>query len=311
MNNRVLDLSETPARLRAENGLLHVELDGSVRRTFPFAQVAAVVCSHPQITLTEAVLAELALAKAILVACDRKRMPVAMLLPLTAHSTQTENFRLQSEAPLPLRKRLWKEIVRAKIRAQAAVIGDLYGEDAALRRLFSAVSVSNAAAIEAQASRLYWSRLFADAGYRRSDEEDPRNALLNYGYAVVRAICARALCSAGLHPALPLHHHNRYDPFPLANDLMEPFRPLVDAWAVRWWRGHSDGLTREAKQSVLGRLSGRFSNGEESRTLFDWAQILSDRLARCLDRSLERLEIPLLEPACDETQEGREEPDPE
>lgn len=311
MNNRVLDLSETPARLRAENGLLHVELDGRGRKTFPFAEVAAVVCSHPQITLTEAVVAELAAAKAILIACDRKRMPVAMMLPLTAHGTQTEKFELQSKAPLPLRKRFWKEIVRAKIRAQAAVIIDLFGDGTSLRRLASSVSVSNATAVEAQASRLYWSRLFADAAYRRSNDEDPRNALLNYGYAVIRAICARALCSAGLHPALPLHHHNRYDPFPLANDLMEPFRPLVDAWAVEWWRNYGVGLTPEAKQAVLARLSGRFSNGEERRTLFDWAQILSDRLARCLERSLDRLDIPPLEPVRDETQKGREEQDPE
>jgi len=311
MNNRVLDLTETPARLRAENGLLHIELDGNGRRTVPLNQVAAVVCSHPQITLTEAVLAELAAAKAILIACDRKRMPVAMLLPLTAHSTQTERFQLQSEAALTLRKRLWKEIVRAKIRAQAAVIKSLYREDAVLLRLASFVSVSNAAAIEAQASRLYWSRLFADAKYRRSNEEDPRNALLNYGYAVIRAVCARALCSAGLHPALPLHHHNRYDPFPLANDLMEPFRPLVDVCVVQWWNVHGNGLTKEAKHAILARLSGRFSNGVESRTLFDWAQILSDRLTRCLDRSLDRMDIPLLEPARDEPQEGREEQGPE
>lgn len=303
MTNRVLDLSESPVRLSVENGLLSVETGAGNRRTFPFSTLAAVVCSHPQITFTQAVLAELAAAKAILVACDRKHMPAAMLLPLAPHSTQTEKFRIQSEAPLPLRKRLWKEIVQAKVRAQAALVAELYGPDAALGRLVRSVSVSNASAIEAQAGRLYWARLFNDANYRRSNEDDPRNGPLNYGYAIVRAACARALCSAGLHPALPLHHHNRYDPFPLANDLMEPFRPLVDRWVVQWSQDNQDGLTREAKQSLLACLTARFSDGRESRTLFDWAQVLADRLARCLERSLQRLDFPLLEPASHEPQE--------
>jgi CRISPR-associated protein Cas1 len=311
MTNRVLDFSESPARLCAENGLLCVDRADSPRRTVPFSDIAALICSHPQITFTEAVLTELAAAKAILVVCDRKRLPAAMLLPLATHTTQTERFRRQSEASLPLRKRLWKEIVQAKIRAQAALISTLYGADPALDRLARSVTVSNAAAVESHASRLYWGRLFADPSFRRSNEDDPRNALLNYGYAVVRAACARALCSAGLHPALPLHHHNRYDPFPLANDLMEPFRPLVDRWTVCWTRQTSDGLTRAAKQSLLATLTGRFSNSAESRTLFDWCQILADRLARCLERTLDRLNIPLLEPVAHETQEGRDQQDPE
>ncbi len=311
MNNRVLDLAEAPARLHVENGLLVVDSGAGGRRTFPFSTIAAVICSHPQVTFTQAVLAELAAAKAILVACDRKRMPAAMLLPLAAHSTQTENFRRQAEAPLALRKRLWKEIVQAKIRAQARLLEDLRGQGAALARLARAVTVGNASALEAQASRFYWPRIFNDDRYRRSDEEDPRNALLDYGYAVVRAACARGICGSGLHPALPLHHHNRYDAFPLADDLMEPFRPLVDRHVAGWCAINRDGLTRDAKQALIAYLTGRFTDGAESRTLFDWVQILADRVARSLERSLDRLNIPLLEPAQHETQERRDPEDPE
>lgn len=311
MNNRILDLSEIPARLSVDNGLLCVDLPERGRRTFPFSTLAAVVCSHPQITFTLGVLAEFAASRTILVVSDRKRMPAAMLLPLVSHHAQTEKFRLQAEASLPLRKRLWKEIVQAKIRAQAARIRALHGTDPALERLARTVTVSNAASIESQASRIYWGRLFSDGTYRRSDEEDPRNGLLNYGYAVVRAACARALCGAGLHPGLPLHHHNRYDPFPLANDLMEPLRPIVDAWVVRWQRSPQDGLTREAKQALLAWLTGRFSDGAESRTLFDWAHLIAERLARCLEGSLRRLDYPLLEPADDETTERGDPEDPQ
>lgn len=311
MNNRVLDISETPARLSVDNGLLCVDVPNAGRRTFPFSTLAAIVCCHPQITFTLGVLAELAASRTMLVVSDRKRMPAAMLLPLASHHAQTAKFRLQAEASLPLRKRLWKEIVQSKIRAQAGLIRALHGVDPALERLVRAITVSNAAAVEAQASRIYWGRLFGDGTYRRSDEEDPRNALLDYGYAVVRAACARALCGAGLHPGLPLHHHNTYDPFPLANDLMEPLRPIVDAWVVRRVRISQEGLTRESKQALLAWLTGRFSDGAESRTLFDWAHIVAERLARCLEGSLRRLDFPLLEPADDETTERGDPQDPQ
>jgi CRISP-associated protein Cas1 len=296
VTNRIIDISETPARLSAQNGLLRIEAAGAEARTIPFSHLAAVVCGHPQVTFTQAVIAELAEAGALLIACDAKRLPVAMILPLRTHHRQTTQFQWQAAAGLPLRKRIWRQIVTAKIVSQSGALARLRGEGGALELMAKRVKTGNATQMESLASRYYWPLLFGDAAYRRGEEEDSRNALLDYGYAVVRAIVARALCGAGLHPALALHHHNQYDPYPLANDMMEPFRPLVDEW-VAGWCGSRPGpwpLDRESKSGLLSRLSDRFTGKGEDRTLFDWAERAAEQLARCLDGSREDLEFPEL-----------------
>ena len=312
MNNRILDFAETPARLSARGGLLRIETPEREPAAIPFEHLAAVVCSHGQVSFTQAVLAELAAANAILVACDAKHLPVAMMLPLVAHHRQTAAFQRQAGAGLPLRKRLWRDIVEAKVRAQARTLVRLHGRDEGLMAVARRVKVGNASAMEALAGRFYWSVLFGELRLRRSDGGDARNGLVDYGYAVVRAATARALCAAGLHPGLALHHHNQDDPYPLANDLMEPFRPLVDEWAVRWCaRSPSPwALDRETKQDLLAWLTGRYTNGAESRTLFDWAGRCADQLARRLEGRREPLEIPELEREPSEPEMARRKKDP-
>jgi CRISPR-associated protein Cas1 len=246
--------------------------------------------------MTQAVLAEAAAANAMLVVCDPKHLPIGMLLPLVTHGRQTARFLIQASASAPLRSRLWSAIVQSKIVAQAAALISLRGADSGLLMMSKRVAVRNATALESHASRLYWPLVFADPGFRRSDDEDPRNSLLNYGYAVVRAVVARALCAAGLHPGISLHHHNQYDPFPLANDLLEPFRPLVDEWAASWCSSHQPPwiLDRLSKTSLLARLSGRFSDGSEARSLFDWSALAAEALTRCLEKKQRTLAIPVL-----------------
>ena len=293
MTNRVLDFSEAPSRLSAAGGLLRIQSGEESERTVPFSHIAAIVCSHGQVSFTQAVLAELAAVNAILVACDAKHLPVAMMLPLVVHGEQTNRFQWQASASMPLRKRLWREIVVAKIRAQGATLLRVRGQDFGLPLAAGRVKISNADSLEAQASRVYWQLLFDDKRYFRSAAQDDRNALLNYGYAIIRAVVARALCCAGLHPALALHHHNKYDPYPLANDLMEPFRPLADEWAAKWCDAKPAPwpLDRLSKASLLSRIAGRFTDDAESRTMFDWAELWSERLARCLEKKREGLTI--------------------
>lgn len=271
MSNRLWDLSEDPLHLSVAGGLLQLDSRSGQRRSVPFDQIAALVCSQGQLTFTQAVLAELAAANSLLVVCDAKHAPVAMLLPLVSHGRQTARFNEQASAPAPLRNRLWSAIVQSKIAAQATVLLAHRGADSGLAAIAGRVGVRNATALEAYAGRLYWQSVFADSRFRRSDDEDPRNAFLNYGYAVVRAMVARSICAAGLHPGIALHHHNQYDPYPLANDLMEPFRPLVDDWVAAWCSSRQPPwqLDRQSKAALLARLSGRFSDGAESRSLFD------------------------------------------
>ncbi len=295
---------DTGATEESETGLRSERTKDPDEHTIPLEDIAVVIASHPQISYTQTVLAGLAAAGGIFVACNEKHLPIAMLLPLESHSTQTERFGRQAEMPLPLKKRLWQQIVRAKLRAQARLLEERTGRDWGLSMLASQVRSGDPKNLEARAARIYWKNLFGavaaaspppngerssplqkaaggDTGateggrlvaFHRDFEAEGVNACLNYGYAVLRAIVARALCGAGLHPGLGLHHHNRYNPFCLADDLMEPFRPVVDRAVamLRDARGSGVPLDKESKKAILEGLLARFTSENESRTLFDW-----------------------------------------
>jgi CRISPR-associated protein Cas1 len=293
---RIVDLAEEPARLSVRNSLLVIERGAEAELTMPLAEVAALVLSHPQVLLTQPVLARLAGAGATVVVCDGKRMPCGMLLPLAAHFTQGERFGQQTRVSEPLRKRLWQSVVKAKIRAQARVLKELRGDDAGLTELAGKVRSGDPDNVEAKASRRYWAALFDDPAFRRRRFGGDENALLNYGYAVLRAIVARAVCASGLHPSLGLHHHNRYDSFRLADDLMEPFRPIVDRAVAYYCQAYGAGaeLDRRAKATLIGALMQRFGVEGEKRTLFDIAQRAAATLAAVFAGERRTLTLPEL-----------------
>ena len=270
---RIIELSEGPARLNVRNSLLVIARGEEPEITVPLNEVAVLVLGNPQVVLTAPVLAGLAAAGGMVVVCDEKRMPAGMLLPLAGHFAQGERFGWQAEASLPLRKRLWQSLVRAKIAAQARALTDLRGHDAGLRELLPKVRSGDPGNVEAEAARRYWPVLFGDPEFRRDRFGENQNHLLNYGYAVLRAIIARGVCAAGLHPSLGLHHHNRYDPFRLVDDIMEPFRPMVDRSVALYCaaRGRAAPVDRDAKAVLIGSLLGRFEMEEEKRQLFDIA----------------------------------------
>ncbi len=285
MTERMIDLSEGPARLRVENALLVVEREEAARFTVPLDEVTVLVVSHPVVTFTQAVLAGLAEAGGAFVACDARHMPVGMMLPLHGHHTQAERFAAQAAASLPLKKRLWQQVVKAKIRAQGHLLERLRAGDHGLLRLARQVRSGDTQNVEARASQRYWPALFDDPRFARNRDADDQNRHLNYGYAVLRAIVGRAICASGLHPSLGIHHHNRYDAFCLADDLMEPFRPLVDQAVVDWLKKHepSEPLDRQARGFLLEALTGRLSLEAEQRTLFDVAARAAASLAAAFE----------------------------
>jgi len=297
MTERIIDLAEQLARLCVRNQCLVIEppADEGERITVPLAELAVLVISQPHVTITQATLAGLAQAGGIVIVCDERHMPVAMLLPLEAHFAQAERFERQAQVPLPTRKRLWQSLVRAKIRAQARLVTDLRGDDGGLGELAARVRSGDPANVEAEASRRYWPLLFGPR-FRRDRDQPDQNRLLNYGYAVLRAIIARAVCAGGLHPSLGLHHHNRYDAFRLADDLMEPFRPIVDRAVVRCCeeRGPAAPLDKQAKAALVGALMGRFTIAGESRTLFDVAARIAASLVAVYAGRRKTLALPEL-----------------
>lgn len=280
MHNRILDISDSGARLSVRHRQLIVTRPDCAEVSIPFTDLAVLILAHPQVSLTQPVLATLVEHGGTLITCDERRLPSGMMLPLQAHSVQTERFAAQAACSLPTRKRLWQQVVRAKIQAQADVLTEFRQSDSGLGALLPNVKSGDPMNVEAQAARRYWTALFASNTFRRDPDAQDQNRLLNYGYAVLRAIVARAICAAGLHPSIGLHHHNKYNPFCLADDLMEPFRPVVDrivAQSVEE-RGFEADLDQAARHEMLLALTGRCECDGESRTLFDTASRVASSL---------------------------------
>lgn len=308
MIDRILDFSLEPARLSIRNSLLVIETGGMERAAIPCEEIAAIVISHRQVTFTQAVLSELAKAGAIAVTCDEKFVPAAMLLPIDSHHAQAERFRRQATLAAPKKKRLWQALVRAKIRAQAAALEDLIGGDEGLRALPTHVTSGDTQNVEARAARRYWLHVFSDPKFFRGNPDDPRNALLNYGYTVLRAVTARAICGAGLHPSFCLFHANVHNPFGLADDLMEPFRPVVDRTVALQVRSASADspliLDSVTKRAIIQGILARIEADGEKRTLTDVLSRVSQSLAGIVMGERRLLWLPDWKPTIHETMQG-------
>lgn len=229
----LVEIADAGRHLSVHRGFLKVSEDGAEIGRVPLDDVTALILAGPQVTLSKALMVELAERKAVIVTCGRNWHPVAFSLPFGMHYESAGILRNQIDASEPLRKRLWQRIVRAKIANHAAVLrrhspeNNAIAELEVLRRRVKSGDPEN---MEAQAARRYWPALMG-LDFRRDRRAEGRNALLNYGYTVLRAATARAVCGSGLHPALGLHHGSRINPFALVDDMMEPFRPLVDSVA--------------------------------------------------------------------------------
>lgn len=277
---RIIDISDAPAALSVRYDQLNIGRNGG-SVTVPLSDLAVLVVSHPQVSYTHAVITGICEAGGAFVLCNEKRLPTGMLLPIEGHFVQAERFAAQAQSSVPIRKHLWKQVVRAKIYEQGKLLKTIRGEDHGLFDLVMKVRSGDTGSIETQAARRYWPALFGK-GFRRNQAYDDQNRLLNYGYAVLRAVVARAVCAVGLHPSLGIHHHNRYDAFCLADDLMEPFRPLVDGVVAGLveQQGPDAPLDKDTKAAIIEAIAGRrFTVKEDERTLFDLMAHMTSSLA--------------------------------
>ncbi len=231
MIRKTVEFSTPGTRLSVSHRQLVVERPDLPKATLPIEDLGVVILDDVRATYTQAVFLELLQGGATVMVTGRDHLPVGLMLPLDAHHVQTERHRAQIETSEPVRKRAWQAIVRAKINQQAAVLSHFTGSHGGLVPMIRRVRSGDPENLEAQAAQRYWPRLFGRS-FRRDREADGVNALLNYGYAVVRAAAARAIVASGLIPSLGVHHRHRGNPFCLADDLVEPYRPYVD-WRVR------------------------------------------------------------------------------
>lgn len=197
--------------------------------TKPVEDVGVVILDNKQITVTSGLLEALLENNCAVITCDSKSMPVGLMLPLYGNTTQNERFRHQLDASLPLMKQLWQQTIKVKIENQGKVLEECTGERVKCMKVWaSEVKSGDSENMEARAAAFYWKNLFPLEGFTRGRDGIAPNNLLNYGYAILRAVVARGLVASGLLPTLGIHHHNRYNAYCLADDIMEPYRPYVD-----------------------------------------------------------------------------------
>lgn len=253
MIKRIVEISERKTHLSIRYGQLVVREGGEEISSIPCEDVGVLLVDHVGTTYTHSVFGELLKCGAAIVLCGGNHHPAGMLLPIESNSVQSERFREQIEAKAPVKKRLWKQIVRAKIGHQAKLVGPEGAGYKVLMGLRGRVRSGDPENIEAQASKRFWQEYISDVEFHRNIKGPAPNNMLNYGYMVMRAAVARALCSAGLLPTLGIHHRSRYNAFCLADDLIEPFRGFVEA------------KVREVY--VGGDFSGELDQGTKARLL--------------------------------------------
>lgn len=241
-----------PARLFTRNEQIFVSMEGQEDKTVPIEDVGYIIIDNDQISLSKSLIAKLTENNTAIVITNSNHMPAGIVLPLDSHTLQQERSAEQLSATIPLKKRLWQQIIKAKIRNQALILAKKGSNNKSLIVLIPRVRSGDPDNIEALAAQRYWKMLFEEKEFVRSREGGPPNNLLNYGYAILRAIIARSLTGAGLLPLVGIFHKNRYNAYPLADDIMEPYRPFVDELVYRLWKKESiKELTKEAKQILL------------------------------------------------------------
>ncbi len=297
MIKRTIEISRESLHLAVELDQLKLyrhEPESGLASTIPCEDIGLVIVDHPAATYSHAALARLVEFGATVVICGRNHLPAGMLLPLSTNTEVVSRLRDQIRATRPLQKHLWKQIVRAKVRNQALNLSPDSVPRRRLAHLLTEVKSGDPTNIEAQAAKIYWGAwLGEDSDFRRElDGGDPVNAMLNYGYAIVRAGVARALVSAGLHPALGIQHSNRSNAFCLADDLLEPLRPMVDREVRRLHRDGCTQIDRGVKAMLLGLLTTTVRFGSFEGPLMVGLHRMAASLVDCYQRREKRLLLP-------------------
>lgn len=303
---------ENPAYLSMKNAQLvirlpEVEKNDSLpesfkernTKTIPIEDIGVIVLDNKQITITHGLIEALLQNNCAVITCGSNRMPIGLHLPLDGNTTQSERFQAQIEASVPLKKQLWQQTVQQKIINQAYVLNTIRGEVVKNMLVWSRdVKSGDSDNLEARAAAYYWANMFPMIdGFRRGREGVPPNNLLNYGYALLRAIIARSLVSSGLLPTLGIHHHNRYNAYCLADDIMEPYRPFVDKVVAEIADNSEniDELSKDIKMKLLGiPVLDVIINGQRSPLMVAARQTTSS-LAKCYLGEIRKIVFPSFE----------------
>lgn len=286
-----------PAYLKTTNDQLVVERPDIPVITVPIEDIGLVVLDHQQITISQALIAKLLENNVALITCNATHHPTGLLLNLDGHSLQSQRFQAQLDSSLPLRKQLWQQTVEAKIRNQAAALAQRRIENKYLLNLATQVKSGDAGNLEAKAALYYWDKFFPDfLEFKRQREGPPPNNLLNYGYAIVRAMVARALVGSGLLPVMGIHHRNQYNAYCLADDIMEPYRPYVDLLVYQQVRTHGRYLemSPNMKKELLALPQTDVEIEGQTSPMMVAITRTTASLAKCFEGSIRKIAYPKL-----------------
>lgn len=299
-----------PAYLSLRNGQLllrlpEVETDGTLserfkrdaERTFPIEDLGVVILDDKRITITQGALERLMENNVAVITCDSTHMPAGLMMPLDGHSLQSERFKDQINCSLPLKKQLWQQTVQAKIANQAAALRNCVpdSETGNMQAWVSQVRSGDIDNLEGRAAAYYWRNFFPEfPNFVRSREGEEPNNLLNYGYAIIRAIVARSLVGSGLLPTLGIHHHNRYNAYCLADDIMEPYRPYVDILVKKLARqcGDLNELTTDVKRELLSLPTIEVNIGGHRSPLMVAVETTTTSLRKCFAGEARKIVYP-------------------
>jgi len=296
MLHQVVEIFEESRYLSLTRGFMSVKARDELVAQVPLDDIAVVLLSAHSITFSKPLLAALADQGSIVVICGKNYAPSAMQLPVYGNYQQAAVIKSQIDASTPFKKNVWKRIVEEKISNQAKVLQETGKKVEATKLLHISRTVRSGDPDnrEAYAARLYWKNLFGQ-DFTRDKDGDGINGLLNYGYAVVRASMIRSLCCSGLLPALGLYHDNKLNAFCLADDLFEPFRPIVDSIVHTLVSNEIEEVTPDAKKALIDVLWIKMKTTEGYSPLFQALQYYANSLVKCLKSKKPEIQIPVWE----------------
>ncbi len=295
MIGRIVEIADDRRHLFVNRGFMVVrDTEGEHKELgqVPLDDIAAVIANAHGISYTNNLLVALAERGAPFVLCGANHNAVGMLLTLDGHHVQAKRIEAQIAASLPTHKRLWAAIVKSKLEQQAAALEAAGAPTAPLTALVRKVKSGDPENVEGQGARRYWSLLFGN-NFRRDQDGDGINALLNYGYTIIRSATARAVVAAGLHPSIGLHHSNDGNAMRLVDDLMEPFRPIIDLKVWQLQRAGESHITSDTKRTLVRTLYDDMQSSAGATPVMVCMQKLATSLAQVYLGEREKLELPL------------------
>lgn len=284
----------TPVCLSLKNCQIVIswkDCDDKVAR--PIEDIGCVVLENQMINITLPLLNELVKNNVAVILCDNKMMPTSMLQSLDANTTQAESFKFQLAVSEPMKKQAWKQIIESKIKNQASILFLTGKSGDVLKPYFSNVKSGDSDNREGLAAKIYWNMLFGHSFKRERDGSTP-NELLNYGYSILRAATARALLGSGLLPNLGIFHKSRYNAFPLADDVMEPYRPFVDEIVYTLFSKGVTDLNKDSKSELLRVLNCDVNIGKVKRPLQIALTITTASLVKYYSGQVKKLSLPII-----------------